>query len=102
MPETSPLTGGSPPEATKISAGCMPPWDVGELPPAPVFKWHSLAALIGPGLMMAGANIGGGEWLFGPAVTAQYGGTVMWLATLSIVFQVFYNLEVMRYTLYCG
>lgn len=58
--------------------------------------------LIGPGLMMAGANIGGGEWLFGPVVTAQYGGRIMWLATLSIALQAFYNLAVMRYALYCG
>ena len=52
--------------------------------------------------MVAGSAIGAGEWLFGPAVTAQYGGTFLWLATLSIVFQVVYNLEVMRYALYCG
>jgi hypothetical protein len=58
--------------------------------------------LIGPGLLMVGANIGGGEWLFGPLVTAQYGGQVMWLANLSILMQVFYNLSVMRYALYCG
>lgn len=51
---------------------------------------------------MVGANIGGGEWLFGPLVTAQYGGTVLWLATLAIVVQVAYNLSVMRYTLYTG
>ncbi len=58
--------------------------------------------LIGPGLLMVGANIGGGEWLFGPLVTAQYGGQVMWIATLAIAMQVFYNLSVMRYALYCG
>jgi len=58
--------------------------------------------LIGPGLLMAGANIGGGEWLFGPLVTAQYGGQVMWLATVAILLQVFYNLAIMRYSLYCG
>lgn len=58
--------------------------------------------LIGPGLLMAGNNIGGGEWLFGPLVTAQYGGQVMWLASVSILLQVFYNIEVMRYALYCG
>lgn len=52
--------------------------------------------------MMAGANIGGGEWLFGPVVTAQYGGRIMWLATVSILLQAFYNLAVMRYALYCG
>lgn len=51
---------------------------------------------------MAGANIGGGEWLFGPLVTAQYGGQVLWLATVSILVQVAYNLSVMRYALYTG
>ncbi len=51
---------------------------------------------------MAGANIGGGEWLFGPLVTAQYGGTVLWLATLAILAQVFYNVCVQQYALYCG
>lgn len=86
----------------KIQAGKMQPWDVGDLPPAPIFSLRQLTALIGPGLLMVGANIGGGEWLFGPAVTAQYGATLMWLAALSIIFQVFYNLEVTRYTLYCG
>lgn len=48
---------------------------------------------------MVGANIGGGEWLFGPLVTGQYGGKVLWLATLAIVLQVAYNLSVMRSTL---
>ncbi|MGB9604910.1 MAG: Nramp family divalent metal transporter [Bryobacteraceae bacterium] len=80
----------------------FPPWERGELPPAPVFHWRQWTMLIGPGLMMAGANIGGGEWLFGPVVTAQYGGRIMWIATLSIALQAFYNLAVMRYALYCG
>lgn len=57
---------------------------------------------MGPGLLMAGASIGAGEWLFGPAVSAQFGGTLLWLATISIGCQVFMNLEVMRYALYCG
>jgi hypothetical protein len=58
--------------------------------------------MMGPGLLMAGASIGAGEWLFGPAVSAQFGGTLLWLATISIVLQVFMNLECMRYALYCG
>lgn len=58
--------------------------------------------MIGPGILMAGANIGGGEWLLGPEVTARYGGSILWIATLAILGQVFYNLEVMRYALYCG
>src|SRR5690606_19978919 len=79
-----------------------PAWDSDSLPEPPKFGWKQWTLLIGPGLLMAGSNIGGGEWLFGPIVTARYGGQLMWLATLSIAFQVFYNLSVMRYTLYTG
>lgn len=80
----------------------FPAWEKAELPQAPVFGLRNWSLLIGPGLLLAGSNIGGGEWLFGPIVTARYGGQLMWLATLSIAFQVFYNLAVMRYTLYTG
>lgn len=51
---------------------------------------------------MMGIQIGGGEWLFGPELTAKYGGGLMWIATVAIVLQVFYNLECGRYALYCG
>jgi len=51
---------------------------------------------------MMGIQIGGGEWLLGPAVTARFGGGLMWIATVAIVLQVFYNLECGRYALYCG
>jgi hypothetical protein len=80
----------------------MPPWGVGELPDAPVFTWRNWALLLGPGLVMGGAAIGGGEWLTGPRISALYGGSLLWLATLSIVGQVFYNMEISRYTLYTG
>jgi hypothetical protein len=80
----------------------FPGWGSDSLPDPPRFRLRNWTLLIGPGLLMAGSNIGGGEWLFGPIVTARYGGSLMWLATLSIAFQVFYNLSVMRYTLYTG
>lgn len=84
-----------------VAAGCLAPWEIGELhPPRP--QSRRLLALLGPGVLLAGSAIGAGEWLFGPAVTAQYGGTFLWLATISILLQVFLNLEVVRYTLYCG
>ena len=80
----------------------MPAWTVGELPEAPRFRLSQLALMLGPGLVMGGAAIGGGEWLTGPVVTARYGGALLWLATLSVVFQVIYNVEISRYTLYSG
>ena len=80
----------------------MPRWTTGELIDAPRLGWRSLLALIGPGLVMSASAIGGGEWLLGPLVTAKYGGALLWLAALSILFQSLYNIEVSRYTLYCG
>lgn len=80
----------------------MPRWDVGELIPAPVFRWRNALFLIGPGLVAGAAAIGGGEWLTGPMVSARYGGALLWLATLSIVGQAIYNIEISRYTLYTG
>ena len=63
---------------------------------------RSWTQLIGPGLVMGGAAIGGGEWMAGPLTTAKYGGAILWLSTLSILGQVIYNLEISRYTLYSG
>ena len=80
----------------------MPHWEAGELPGAPRITLRSWALLLGPGLVMGGAAIGGGEWVTGPLTTARYGGAILWLATLSILAQVIYNLEISRYTLYCG
>lgn len=80
----------------------MPRWGGAELIDAPRFTWRNWAAMIGPGLLMGGAAVGGGEWLLGPAVTARYGAGLLWLATLSIVGQLFYNTEICRYTLYTG
>src|SRR5687768_16420645 len=89
------------PAAPESVAG-MPPWGVGALPEAARFPARNWCALLGPGLLMGCASIGGGEWLMGPVVAARYGPGLMWLATLSIVAQVFYNLEISRYTLYTG
>jgi hypothetical protein len=80
----------------------MPRWTTGELIDVPRIGWRNILAIIGPGIVMSASAIGGGEWLLGPTVTAKYGGALMWLAGLSIVFQALYNVEISRYTLYCG
>jgi hypothetical protein len=90
------------PAPPRVGSLEMPAWTRAELPDAPRFTWRNWVGLLGPGLLMGGASIGGGEWLLGPSVTARYGAGLLWLATLSIVFQVFYNLEVSRYALYTG
>ena len=80
----------------------MPAWGEAELPEPKPLSWRHWSRLIGPGLVMMGIQIGGGEWLFGPEVTAKYDAGVMWIATVAIVLQVFYNIECGRYALYCG
>ena len=80
----------------------MPRWNMGELPEAPTFRWSTVWTFLGPGLLMGGAAIGGGEWLQGPLTTARFGGGLLWLSTLSILGQVLYNIEISRYTLYSG
>jgi hypothetical protein len=77
-------------------------WTIGDLPAPPAGGWRFWVGLIGPGVVLAGTSIGSGEWLFGPAVTAQYGASLLWLALLSIILQAFCNLVMMRYAVYCG
>ncbi len=80
----------------------LPAWDVVDLPQPKTLSWRHWTSFLGPGIVMMGIQIGGGEWLYGPEVTAKYGGSLMWIATIAIVLQVFYNLECGRYALYCG
>ena len=82
--------------------GGIPPWTQGDLPEPKPLRLRNWASFIGPGIVMMGIQIGGGEWLLGPAITAKYGGGLLWIATVAILLQVFYNMECGRYALYCG
>ncbi|HVJ85881.1 MAG TPA: Nramp family divalent metal transporter [Caulifigura sp.] len=86
----------------QVGSTAIPPWNVAELPEAPKFQARHFFAMIGPAIIAGGSAIGGGEWLMGPTVTARYGGALLWLATVSILAQVIYNIEISRYTLYSG
>ncbi|MCA9060422.1 MAG: Nramp family divalent metal transporter, partial [Planctomycetaceae bacterium] len=96
MSESAPTTDLQLPET------CLPTWDVADLPEPKPLGIRNLAGFIGPGIVMCGIQIGGGEWLFGPEITARYGGGLMWIATVAILCQVFYNVECGRYALYTG
>ena len=85
-----------------VAAGALAPWEIDNLPEPPRSGRKLWLALIGPGVVLAGTSIGTGEWLFGPAVSAQYGASLFWLAMISIVLQGFANLMFMRYAIYCG
>jgi hypothetical protein len=106
-PYESPASEAESPASSKSNAPwpgskAMPQWDIGELIDAPIFTWRNILAMIGPGVVMGASAIGGGEWLSGPALTAKYGGALLWVATVSILFQVIYNIEISRYALYTG
>lgn len=87
---------------TTQEAGELPAWEMADLPDPPRFNLRNAALVIGPGAILLGTSIGSGEWLLGPAVTAQYSGTLLWLATASIILQVVMNSEFIRYTMYTG
>jgi len=89
-------------EAPHPGAKDMPRWTTGELVVTPTFTWRNWFAMLRPGLVMGASAICGGEWLVGPKVTAVYGGGLLWLATLSVLRQVIYNIEISGCTLYSG
>ncbi len=82
--------------------GELPPWEVAELTAPPPFNFRNMLRVIGPGAIMAATSIGGGEWLVGPAAAVKYSSSIFLIATVSILLQVLFNLEAIRYTLYTG
>ena len=80
----------------------LPPWGVAELPAPPPYSLKNALRVAGAGAIILGVSIGSGEWLIGPAVTAQFTAALLWVATISILLQWVFNEEACRYTLYTG
>jgi len=80
----------------------LPGWRQGDLPHAPAYNPINLVRVIGPGAILLGLSLGAGDWLLGPAVAAAYGPALLWICTLSILFQAVLNAEMGRYTLATG
>ena len=89
-------------KSSQLPKTALPTWSVAELTAPKRLGWSNIKGFIGPGIVMCGIQIGGGEWLLGPEITAKYGGSLMWIATIAIICQVFYNMECGRYALYTG
>ncbi len=85
-----------------IKAGCLADWKVKDMPEAPGRGFKTLLKTIGPGAIMLSLSIGSGEWLMGPAAAVQYGPMLMWITTIAVITQTFFNLECIRYAMYCG
>ena len=68
-----------------IEAGSLPAWGVGDLPAPPPYTLKNALRVTGAGAIVLGISIGSGEWLIGPAVTAQFTAALLWVATGSIL-----------------
>ena len=86
-----------------VAGGTLPDWEIEDLPAPPKYQFgKAFRSILGPGIIALGGSIGSGEWLLGPAITAQYGGSLLWIATIAILLQAILNTEAIRYTLYTG
>ncbi len=77
-------------------------WRQGDLPRAPAYTLANVVRVIGPGSILLGVSLGAGDWLLGPAVSVTHGPAVLWICTLSVLFQAVLNTEMARYTLATG
>jgi hypothetical protein len=80
----------------------LDPWIPADLPAAPTPRGLGWIGVVGPGVIVLGASIGGGEYLLGPTVFVRHGLTLLWVTTIAIFFQTIFNTELMRYTLATG
>ncbi|MEA2249393.1 MAG: hypothetical protein QOH46_3922 [Solirubrobacteraceae bacterium] len=75
----------------------LPPLRRGDLP-----QPLRLRALIGPGVVLAAAGIGSGEFVLWPNIAQRAGLDYMWAALLGATFMFFIATEAVRYTLATG
>jgi hypothetical protein len=96
----------APPPAGTIAApetrSGLAAWTPAELPAPPVPRGLGWLAVVGPGIIVLGLSIGGGEFLLGPAVFVRHGLSLLWVTAVAVLLQTVFNTEVMRYTLATG
>ena len=80
----------------------LDPWAPAELPAPPTPKGLAWLGVVGPGVIVLGLSIGGGEFLLGPAVFVRHGLSLLWVTGIAVWFQTVFNTELMRYTLATG
>jgi hypothetical protein len=77
-------------------------WVPAGLPPPPSPRGLGWIKVVGPGVIVLGVSIGGGEFLLGPAAFVRYGLPLLWVVPVAVVLQTIFNTEVMRYTMATG
>ena len=80
----------------------LDPWVQAELPDAPVPTGLQWLKVVGPGVIVLGLSLGGGEFLLGPTAFVRYGLSLLWITLVAVFFQTIFNTELMRYTLATG
>lgn len=80
----------------------LDPWVRAELPVPPTPKGLGWLAVVGPGVIVLGVSIGGGEFLLGPSAFVRHGLSLLWVTSVSVFFQTVFNTELMRYTVATG
>lgn len=96
--------------ATRQIGMTRPPLEICDLPsPEAAFRFRRVGAqelmlfVIGPGLIGLVAAVGAGEWLSAPLIAGQFGLKGLgWVILVSALLQVFYNVELARFTLATG
>ena len=56
------------PHDSTLPKTALPTWSYGELTEPKRLGWSNIKGFIGPGIVMCGIQIGGGEWLLGPEI----------------------------------
>ena len=77
-------------------------WKLEQLPEPPSPRGLEWVRVVGPGVIVLGMSIGGGEFLLGPAAFVRYGLSLLWITLVAVWFQTLFNTEVMRYTVATG
>ena len=80
----------------------LEPWVRADLPEPPHPKGLQWIKVVGPGVIVLGLSIGGGEFLLGPTAFVRYGLSLLWITLASVFFQTIFNTELMRYTVATG
>jgi hypothetical protein len=80
----------------------LDPWVRAELPAPPTPKGFEWVRVVGPGVIVLGLSLGGGEFLLGPAAFVRYGLSLLWITLVSVFLQTIFNTELMRYTVATG
>jgi hypothetical protein len=80
----------------------LDPWTRAALPAPPVPQGLGWIKVVGPGVIVLGLSIGGGEFLLGPAAFVRYGLSLLWITLVSVFLQTIFNTELMRYTVATG